>query len=184
MPLYLLGILFTATVFRFYPTAWKGYLLGVVALYTVLIPVLSLGLMRSLGRISDWRLDDRSERSWPLLIGMICYVLCALTMTRIPSAVFLRKFMLAAACCVCCGWAITHFWKISLHMIAMGAVVAALVVMSIAGVGDLFWPLVGAVLGAGALASARLGLGCHDAWQVAAGFAVGFVVMALGVLLL
>ena len=41
-----------------------------------------------------------------------------------------------------------------------------------------------AVLAAGALASARLWLGCHTIRQVAAGYAGGFIVATLAVLLL
>lgn len=184
MPIYAVVVVLTATVFRFYPAELKWYIVWVVALYAIIIPALSIGLLHSFGRIADWRLDERSERIWPLLIGMACYVLCALTMTKIPSAVFLRKFMLAAACCELCGLLVTSFWKISLHMMAVGAVVAAFVVMSIAGVGDLLWPLAVSILAAGILASARLCLGRHNGWQVLAGFVAGFGVMALGVLML
>jgi len=44
--------------------------------------------------------------------------------------------------------------------------------------------LAGAVLAAGALASARLWLGCHTIRQVAAGYVGGFIVATLAVLLL
>ena len=44
----------------------KFYLLWVVALYAIVIPLLSLGVLRSLGRISDYRIDDRRERFLPL----------------------------------------------------------------------------------------------------------------------
>lgn len=66
----------------------------------------------------------------------------------------------------------------------MGAVVALLVVMNVAGVGNMVFPLVVAVLAAGALASARLYLGCHNAPQVLAGFCGGFAVATLAVLFL
>jgi membrane-associated phospholipid phosphatase len=122
--------------------------------------------------------------SLPLLVGAVCYVLCAITIAKIPSAIFLRKFMIAAACCEVMCLAVSLYWKISLHLTAMGAVVALLVVMNIAGVGDMMVPLMIAILCAGALASARLYLGCHNGQQVLAGFCGGFAVAALAVLFL
>lgn len=56
----------------------------------------------------------------------------------------------------------------------MGAAVALLVVMNVAGVGNMMVPLMVAILCAGALASARLYLGCHNGQQVLAGFCGGF----------
>lgn len=162
LPLYMIGVLLTLTVFAHYPSGVKIYLLWVVALYAIIIPLLALGVLRSLGRISDYRIDDRRERLLPLLVGAVCYVLCAITIAKIPSAIFLRKFMIAAACCEVMCLVVSLYWKISLHLTAMGAVVALLVVMNIAGVGDMMVPLMIAILCAGALASARLYLGCHN----------------------
>lgn len=137
LPLYMIGVLLTLTVFAHYPSGVKIYLLWVVALYAIIIPLLALGVLRSLGRISDYRIDDRRERLLPLLVGAVCYVLCAITIAKIPSAIFLRKFMIAAACCEVMCLVVSLYWKISLHLTAMGAVVALLVVMNIAGVGDM-----------------------------------------------
>ena len=92
--------------------------------------------------------------------------------------------MIAAACCEVMCLVVSLYWKISLHLTAMGAVVALLVVMNIAGVGDMMVPLMIAILCAGALASARLYLGCHNGQQVLAGFCGGFAVAALAVLFL
>ena len=184
LPLYMIGVLLTLTVFAHYPSGVKIYLLWVVALYAIIIPLLALGVLRSLGRISDYRVDDRRERMLPLLIGALCYILCAVTVAKIPSAVFLRKFMLAAACCELLCLGVSFYWKISLHLTGMGAVVALLVVMNVVGVGNMMVPLVAAVLCAGALASARLYLGCHNGRQVLAGFCGGFAVSVLAVLFL
>ena len=184
LPLHMIGVLLTLTVFAHYPSGVKIYLLWVVALYAIIIPLLALGVLRSLGRISDYRVDDRRERMLPLLIGALCYILCAVTVAKIPSAVFLRKFMLAAACCELLCLGVSFYWKISLHLTGMGAVVALLVVMNVVGVGNMMVPLVAAVLCAGALASARLYLGCHNGRQVLAGFCGGFAVSVLAVLFL
>ena len=60
LPVYLMAVLLTMTAFSHYPPNVKFYLLWVVALYAIVIPLLSLGVLRSLGRISDYRIDDRS----------------------------------------------------------------------------------------------------------------------------
>ena len=36
--------------------------------------------------ISDFKIDNRRERLLPLLVGAVCYVLCAITIAKIPSA--------------------------------------------------------------------------------------------------
>ena len=125
LPVYLMAVLLTMTAFSHYPPNVKFYLLWVVALYAIVIPLLSLGVLRSLGRISDYRIDDRRERFLPLLV-----------------------------------------------------------VMNVVGVGNMLVPLMVAILCAGALASARLYLGCHNGWQVLAGFCGGFAVSVLAVLFL
>ena len=184
LPVYLMAVLLTMTTFALFSPGVKFYFLWVVMLYAIIIPFLTLGILHSLGRISDFRIDNRRERLLPLLIGTVCYVLCALTFSKIPSAIFLRKFMLAAACCEAMCFVVSLRWKISLHLTGMGAVVALLVVMNILGVGNMMIPLMVAILLAGALASARLYLGCHNAAQVLAGFCGGFVVTVLAVLFL
>ena len=114
LPVYLMALLLTMTTFALYSANVKFYFMWVVALYAIIIPFLTLGILRSLGRISDFRVDDRRERLLPLLIGTVCYVLCALTFAKIPSAIFLRKFMVAAACCEAMCFVVSLRWKISL----------------------------------------------------------------------
>ena len=184
LPLYLVALLLTATAFAHYPGSLKLYFVWVTTLYALLIPGLSLGVLRRAGRISSYRIDDRHERIWPLAIGTVCYILCALTLGKVPAAGFLRKVMLAAACCEALCLAVSLRWKISLHLTGMGAAVAVLTMMNIIGVEHALAPLACAVVASGALASARLFLGCHNGWQILAGFCGGFAVATLAVLFL
>lgn len=184
-PVYLIVFILTQTVFAYYPANVKFYVLWVVALYAVLIPMLSLGVLRSLGWISDWRLDDRRERLLPLLVGAICYVLCAITIAKIPALAFLRKFMVAAACCEVLCLVVSFRWKISLHLTGMGAIVALLVVVDLASErSNMLLPLMIAIGCAGLLASVRLYLGRHNGAQVLAGFCGGFACATLAMLYL
>ena len=75
------------------------YLLWVVALYTLVIPLLMMAVLRSLGRLSNFSATERRERLLPLAIGTVCYLLCALNLSKVPSAGLLGRFMVAAACC-------------------------------------------------------------------------------------
>lgn len=184
LPLYLIVVLLTLTVFAHYPANVKFYLLWVVVLYAMIIPLLALGVLRSLGRISDFKVDNRRERLLPLLVGAVCYVLCAITIAKIPSAIFLRKFMIAAACCEVLLPRRVVLLEDQPAPYGHGAAVALLVVMNVAGVGNMMVPLMVAILCAGALASARLYLGCHNGQQVLAGFCGGFAVATLAVLFL
>ena len=179
MPLYVILLLVAGpTQLSYFPASVKFYLLWVTVLYTAVIPLLSVG------RISSLAIDDRRERILPLAIGIVCYLLCAATVARIPSAMIVRKFMLAGACCELFCLAVTFYWKISLHLAAQGAAAALLVLLTFGNAGNLTGALAVAVLAAGALASARLWLGCHTIRQVAAGYVGGFIVATLAVLLL
>ena len=160
MPLYVILLLVAGpTQLSYFPASVKFYLLWVTVLYTAVIPLLSVGLLRSVGRISSLAIDDRRERILPLAIGIVCYLLCAATVARIPSAMIVRKFMLAGACCELFCLAVTFYWKISLHLAAQGAAAALLVLLTFGNAGNLTGALAVAVLAAGALASAgRRGL--------------------------
>ncbi len=185
VPLYLmLVLLFSHTVFAHYPLRIKIYLIWVVVLFTMILPFLSLVVLRSLGKLTDYRVSRRSDRYLPLMLGSIFYLLCALTIAKIPSAFLLRKMMLAAAGCELFCLIVTLRWKISLHLTGMGATVALFTLLCIAGVGTLTVPLLVAVVGSGLLASSRLYLGCHNGLQILAGFCGGFVITALTILYL
>lgn len=180
----LLVLLYGDSAFALYPQRFKLYLVWVVALYTLVIPAISLGILRTSGRISSFDVDDREQRALPLLIAGICYILCATTIGRIQSAELLRRIMLSAACCQIVTLAVSHRWKISLHMTTMGGCVAILLVMCIASIGNLTSVLTIAILCSGLLSSSRLLLGKHSPMQVAAGFACGFIVAGAAMLLL
>jgi len=159
VPLYMVLLLLLAgTVYSLYPLKVKIYLIWVTLLFTTIIPVLVIALLKSYRKIGD--------------------ALCAVAIARIPSAQMLSRFMFAGACCVAVCLFVSFYWKISLHMTALGAAVAFIVLINIASGGGLFAAFVAALLAAGALGSARLKLGYHTLSQVAVGFATGFIVAA------
>ncbi len=185
VPLYVIGfMLLTDGFLSRLPVSVKSYLAWVVMLYAAIVPMLSIAFMRGLGLIKNLGLHSQRSRLLPLLVGVISYLLCALTLSDVVVATLVRKFVLAAACCEALALVVTPFWKISLHLICMGGVTAMLMLLSVAGAGQHFWALVATILLSGALASARLHLGAHNPWQVAAGYFGGLTVAIIAMIYL
>lgn len=183
MPLFMVSLLlFGPTQLSLVAPSVKFYLLWVTVLYTILLPLLAIGILRHLGRVSSIHIDNRCERTWPLVIGIICYLLCAITVRRIP--VFLiYKLMLAGVYCELFCLGVTHYWKISLHLTTQGAITAILILLAYGCVGAIDTILYVVIVGSGLLASARLWLGCHNLLQIVAGYVCGFVLATLALLL-
>lgn len=184
LPIYLLLLLFSQTAFATFTPLLQRYLIGSVVLYGVVLPVVLVVWLRMRGRLKDLRIAERSDRILPLMIGAVCYMLCAVTIGRIEAAAFLRKFVVAAACCELMCAIVSTRWKISLHLTGMGAAVALLVVMNLLALQQMFVPLLATIVAAGLLASARLYLGRHTPLQVAAGFFGGFLITLIALFFL
>ena len=185
VPLYVVAfMLLTDGFLSRLPASVKSYLAWVVMLYAAIVPMLSISFMRALGLLKDLGLHSQRSRLLPLVVGVVSYLLCAVTLSDVAVAALVRKFVLAAAYCEMLALVVTPFWKISLHSICMGGVTAMSTLLSVAGAGQYFWALVVSILLSGALASARLHLGAHNPWQVAAGYFGGLAVAMLAMIYL
>lgn len=179
IPIYVMAILlFTDTVHSFYPLRIKFYLLWSVALYTLVLPGLAMALLRHLKRIRRVRLTKRQLIVIALLVGAVCYLLCSITMLRAPSLALFRKMAMAGVLCELFCLVTMPFSRLSLHLTAMGAVVALFAILNILGEMSLFWALLVAILLSGVLSSARLYMGRNRSRQLFLGFVGGFLICA------
>lgn len=150
-----------------------------IALNTLVIPAILIALMRTFGVLGNLSLQQRRERMIPLAVVAVCYLICALMISNVLVAFLIRKFLFAAFGCVLVALVVNFWWKISLHLMAVGGAVAMLLIVAISRFGDLTGTVIVAILLSGLLASARLWLGSHTPTQVAAGFFGGFAVATL-----
>lgn len=184
MPLYgVLMLLYGPTYLAILPGKLKIYLVSLFILTTLLFPAFSIALLKNLKILPNLSLSSQKERIVPLLIVTIGYVSCLyLTANYIVLGIIPQLLGGALAVVIVC-FAINFFWKISLHMAAMGGSIAILLFLTMSGYGMMEEILLISILLAGLLATARLYLGKHNIWQVLAGFGVGFTVMGTGLLL-
>lgn len=179
IPIYIMVLLlFTNTVHSYYPWKIKVYLLWNITLYSTVLPVLTLELLKRFRRLRNKRLSKREYTIIALLVGAICYVLCAITMMNVASLAIFRKIAMAGMMCNIFCLAALPFGRISPHLTAMGAAVALFTMLNILGEISLFWILLGTILCAGIIASARLYMGRNRSRQLFIGFVSGFLISA------
>lgn len=180
VPIYVVALmLFLNTIYLYYPMRLKVYLIWVVALYSTVLPMLTVALLKRLQRLRGREVPQRYRMALVMVVSTICYLLCAMTMMKAPSLVMFRKIAVAAALCNLFCLGASYFTRVSTHLTAMGAAVALFVVLNIAGEQAMFWVLIATLLVAGVLASARLYMGRHRSLQLLVGFVGGF---AMGVI--
>ena len=180
VPIYLVAVLlFANTIYDMFPLRIKLYLLWVVALYAMVIPFIGRTLLRRADRWGGGRIKHLRSKAVPLLLGTCCYLLCAITLMKSPSLILFRKIAFAAAMSELFCLLTLPFWRASLHMTAMGAATAALVIFIIIGIQSMFWVMMAAIMVTGILASARLYTGRNNGIQILAGFVGGFAVSAV-----
>lgn len=157
----------------------KAYLAGVVILDTVIVPAICTLIISRMKPLHEDEGNRLRERILPMTVMIVCYLACLYLLKDFPYGTIVRKTLLAGVACLTVAAAVTFFWKISLHMIAAGAVTAILgTFLFLAPAHGLLPALCVWVALSGALASARLRLGAHDAAQVAAGYFTGLAVAA------
>lgn len=177
-----------------YVSAQKELIL-LIFISSFLIPMIAMSLMKALGMVSSLRLPDREERIGPYIMVGIFYLWLFINVrnqSTIPLAY--SVCVLGTVIGLFTGFFINLFDKISIHGIAMGAMVLfAFIVRYRFSYGDfiLEWPGVFSihsslnyllplfVLFAGLVMSARIYLSAHQPKQVYLGFAVGALSMLI-----
>ncbi len=177
IPVYIMTVLlFMNTIYSYYPMSVKLYLIWVMVLYAIVLPALTVMLVKRIQRIRGVRLPRHHFLSIIMLVGACCFLLCSLTLMKSPSLTIFRKVAVAAMLCELFCLGMTQFTRISLHLTAMGAGVAALVILNIIGENSLFWVMLISIISAGILASARLYMGRHRSLQLLTSFVGGFLI--------
>ena len=161
------------------------YLAMVIGINT-LAPAFSLWFMYKRKLISDLDIRNRKERVKPFLI-VLSYFTLAYILTLEISGIFVpelyRSLMLGLVLSIFVGWLITLKFKISMHMLASGGVLAAILIASIRlDTLDLQWISSIIILG-GLLGWSRLYLKAHTYEEVYAGYAVGFCCVGMTMML-
>lgn len=175
LPLVGLVALFMFSYMSLLPMAYKLPMLLTVYLFTILLPSMLIHLYRRFQGWTSKELGWKERRIVPYLISILCYFGCFFLMEyrntpRIISIILVAALVIQMVCAFINIW-----WKISTHTAAIGGVVGALIVYSIALDFNPLWWLSIVILLAGMVGTARMILRQHSLSQVVAGFFVGLI---------
>lgn len=182
LPVIGIGLLFLFTYMNALPWEYKSAVLLLTFLFTVLLPTL---LIRAYRKMQGWtriQLGQKERRFVPYFISILCYFLCIEVMKIQHVAFFIHSIVFSAIIIQITCILINLFWKISTHMAAIGGVAGGVIAFTHIFIYNPVWWLCVVFLLAGMLGTARMILRQHSLAQVVAGFAVGFVGAAVGIL--
>lgn len=184
MPFYsIILLLYGHTIMYYLPVRTKMFFILAILLNTAVVPMLFIVVLKATGYVKTINIVDRKDRVLPLIVTAFCYAICAYMIRDLMIAFVVKRILVSGAVCVLFAAVVTYFWKISLHMIAMGGGLAILVIITVSKIGLLQPWIIAAVIGSGLVAASRLYLGRHTPVQIAAGFFSGLVI-ASGIMLM
>lgn len=185
MPVYGLAIIFSAdTPFGFLPWHVKKLIFLIVIVNNVFLPLSVLPFLMQMNFISSYSLNEREERAVPLIIAAILYATSSYIIYRFPVPHFLKAYIFSVFLVSLIITLINFKWKISLHSVGTGALMALLIFLSFELYSSLFWYVVLAAMIGGIVLSARLRLNLHTPSQVWWGFFSGFGMVIIFLLFL
>lgn len=177
MPTYALLFIFKNSSFFSYstPAPAKLALYLVVVLNTLIFPVLVSFLLIKKGVIKSFEMEEREERMIPFISNLLLLLIAGylIRTLRLPQVFF--QLILGAAAALSLAILINFKWKISIHMIGIGAMVGTFFGLSSFLMVDLRFPIIFCLVVAGFLGTARMSLGAHSSMQIYSGFLCGFL---------
>lgn len=153
----------------------KGIWFVNLVLFSFIIPMVGVLLMRSLGMVQTLALTTQDERKIPyVLTGMFYMAMVAQNNYNTSLPLEVKIFTLGATIALFVAFFINLFTKISMHTVGMGGFLAMIIIIiarSYSGAEMLF---IFGILGCGLVGTARLLLGAHQTSDIYGGYFIGF----------
>ncbi|MDE6011438.1 MAG: phosphatase PAP2 family protein [Prevotella sp.] len=182
LPLVGLIALFTFSYLNLLPVAYRLLVLTIVYVFTILLPTFIIHLYRRAQGWSLLELGQKRRRMVPYGISIICYVACLWTLDNMHIYHFVSSIVVAALLVQVICAIVNVWWKISTHTAGIGGMAGALFVFAEYFAFNPVWWLCVVLFVAGILGTARIILRQHSLAQVVAGFLIGFVCAAVGII--
>ena len=158
-----------------YVPSLLGYvvLLFMVTCFTAVIPLASISVFRRVMRLSRGALSQRRNRAIPYVMTILSYLACTVMLSILNVPAYLQGSVVAALVTLMLCAVINMWWKVSVHMAALGGVTAALGVCGVVMNFNPLWHMCLLFLISGVVGTSRMILRQHTLSQILWGFGLG-----------
>jgi hypothetical protein len=151
-----------------------------ILLFTIFFPCLSLFLAWRLKLIRRLSLEGRQDRLVGFIVTMFFYFWANYVFRNLPDTPpVAARFILGTFLSVCGAWMCTIFYKVSLHAVAMGGLIAFSILFERQDVYASGLYLTIPILLSGIVCSSRLILGAHNRFEMVTGFLMGILAQSI-----
>ncbi len=178
-------ILHANTTEALLPAVLKKYLYLLVFSGTFLLPLCLVPFYWYQKKTPGPFMHDPSDRRLPLLLTFIFYSFTVYYLYKLPFHYLVETLAFCIACSVSVmfNFIIILKWKISSHLIGTGGIMGLIFIEQMLGMDVPVFYFIVTILTTGVVAWSRMFLKEHNILEVAAGFFLGFFVVA-GIILL
>jgi hypothetical protein len=183
MPTLVFGmILFGVPEATSLPEEFKERIFFLIVLCTLVIPMITIIGLRLSGSVKSLHMPEVSDRRVPFMITSLYFLLTTWFLfqkTEIDPILWLAMAIISFSVLVLTG--ISFFWKMSAHMTGVGGLLAVILALGNKFSNfEVLYPLLGALLLCGVVASSRLLLQAHRPMEIYAGLGAGFLICWTG----
>jgi len=180
IPFFLAVVFVNSMPFAFiYSTAYKIFILGTIAVFTCVIPILFMLLKYLNGSISNFYVEERKKRTPIYILSFVSYTICVIFLVRLQTEPFFLFIFSSSLISVLVITVVNLKWKISAHACGAGVLCGAVFAFAYYLSTNPVLLFCSIIFISGAVTSARLVLKVHTLGQVAAGFCVGVIFSVL-----
>lgn len=153
--------------------------IGTTLMYTCLLPLGMLLILKALGYVSNLDVTNRKERTIPFVLSMGSLIAWIMAMIRLHMPAFIIASSISTTVLLVIVLIINLWWKISIHLTGMGSAVAIAwsMMMYFHSPSTLITCLMLAMTLL--LMYARLRLDAHTPLQTVAGFLLGLIIVLI-----
>ena len=177
-------LLFTFSYLNMLPPVTKLILMGIVYLFTILLPHFCIMLYRQINGWTSHQMSQRERRFVPYIVSIVSYASLLFLLIKLHIPHFALGIIVSALAIQITCSLVNSLIKVSTHAAASGGLIGALIAFSfIFSFDPTFW-LCLCILFCGMVCSARLILRQHTFGELGLGVFIGIVCGFFGIILI
>ena len=170
-------LFFSGTYLSYLPFNIKAWITSIVFVCTFFLPLMFILFLRYQEIINNIEMKHKKDRYIPIIITFFLFVFCFYLIRRIDIPNMFYSFMLGGMLSLLITFFLTIWFKVSIHMVGFGGLIALIIFISFYLKVNLTFYLILTVLFSGITGSARLYLKAHTPFEIYIGFVTGLILV-------